>query len=112
MSLLRLAGLGLLPFAALLVYLAARERTPAWLIWGVSSPWDRRSRSRSSPGWSTWGCGAPASRWPECLAGAVAQPRAEGEGRRGRRTVNVVPCSASERTETVPPWAWTTCRVM
>jgi hypothetical protein len=34
-SLLRLAGLSLLPFAALLVYLAARERTPAWLIWGV-----------------------------------------------------------------------------
>lgn len=34
-ALLRMAGLSLLPFAALLVYLAARERTPSWVVMGV-----------------------------------------------------------------------------
>ncbi len=34
-ALLRTAGFSLLPFAAFLVYLAAREHTPSWLIRGV-----------------------------------------------------------------------------
>jgi hypothetical protein len=34
-ALLRAAGLSLLPFAALLVYLAARDRTPHRLVWGI-----------------------------------------------------------------------------
>lgn len=34
-ALLQVAGLSLLPFAALLVYLAARDRTPPRLVWGI-----------------------------------------------------------------------------